>query len=222
VKKAVNLLLGVVTSIGGFVEVGSISTSAQAGADFGFALLWAIAVAGLLLAMLMEMSGRLASVSKQTVASAVRRRFGFHFQLIPLTAELLTDTLLLTAEIGGVSIALKLVSGVGFQWWILPVAVVAWLVLWLGSFAAIEDGLGLLGLVTLAFVVSAWCLHPQAATVARGRALRATASLRSRGRPPFRRCARARASSARATTRSQPASRLRCAPRGRSFRACAG
>jgi len=168
VKKLVNLLLGVVTSIGGFVEVGSISTSAQAGADFGFALLWAIAVAGLLLAMLVEMSGRLASVSKQTVASAVRRRFGFHFHLIPLTAELLTDTLLLAAEIGGVSIALKLLSGVGFQWWVVPVAVLAWLVLWLGSFAAIEDGLGLLGLVTLAFVVSAWRLHPQAATVARG------------------------------------------------------
>jgi len=40
VKKIVNLLLGVVTSVGGFVEVGSISTAAQAGSEFGFALLW--------------------------------------------------------------------------------------------------------------------------------------------------------------------------------------
>src|SRR4029078_5302341 len=39
VKKIFNLLLGVVTSIGGFVEAGSISTAAQAGATFGFALL---------------------------------------------------------------------------------------------------------------------------------------------------------------------------------------
>jgi hypothetical protein len=31
-KKIVNLTLGIVTSIGGFVEVGSISTAAQAGA----------------------------------------------------------------------------------------------------------------------------------------------------------------------------------------------
>ena len=43
----IDLLLGVVTSVGGFVEVGSISTSAQAGAEFGFELLWAIAIAGL-------------------------------------------------------------------------------------------------------------------------------------------------------------------------------
>ena len=42
----VDLVLGIVTSIGGFVEVGSISTSAQAGSEYGFQLLWAIAVAG--------------------------------------------------------------------------------------------------------------------------------------------------------------------------------
>jgi len=40
-----DLVLGIVTSIGGFVEVGSISTSAQAGSEFGFELLWAIAAA---------------------------------------------------------------------------------------------------------------------------------------------------------------------------------
>jgi len=168
VKKIGNLLLGVVTSIGGFVEVGSISTSAQAGADFGFALLWALAVAGVLLAMLVEMSGRLASVSKHTVSGAVRARFGFHFHLVPLIAELLTDTLLLAAEIGGVAIALKLMSGIGFQWWLLPAAAAGWLIIWLGSFAVIEDGLGLLGLITLSFVIAAWRLHPPAAAVARG------------------------------------------------------
>ena len=46
-----DLVLGIVTSIGGFVEVGSISTSAQAGAEFGFQLLWAVAIAA---AMLMD------------------------------------------------------------------------------------------------------------------------------------------------------------------------
>jgi hypothetical protein len=37
-KKLFNLALGVVTSIGGFVEAGSISTAAQAGAEFRYAL----------------------------------------------------------------------------------------------------------------------------------------------------------------------------------------
>src|SRR5204863_4171422 len=107
----VDLVLGIVTSIGGFVEAGSISTAAQAGSEFGFQLLWAIAAATIMLAMLVEMSGRLAAVSKRSLAAAVRERFGIHFQMVPLTAELLIDVLLLTAEIGGVAVAIRLLTG---------------------------------------------------------------------------------------------------------------
>ena len=156
----VDLLLGVITSIGGFVEAGSISTSAQAGAEYGFQLIWAVAAATIMLAMLAEMSGRLAAVSRRSVAAAVRERFGIHFHAIPLTAEFFIDVLLLAAEIGGAAIAVKLLTAVGFQWWILPVGLLAWLVLWLLGFSAIEYGLGLLGLVTLSFVYAAWQLHP--------------------------------------------------------------
>src|SRR3981081_3455299 len=114
VKKVFNLLLGVVTSIGGFVEVGSISTAAQAGSEFGFQLLWAIAIATLMLAMLVEMSGRLAGGSKRWRAAAVRERFGIHFQVVPLLTELIVDVLLLAAEIGGAAIAVTLLTGIGF------------------------------------------------------------------------------------------------------------
>jgi Mn2+/Fe2+ NRAMP family transporter len=168
VSAILDLVLGVVTSIGGFVEVGSISTSAQAGSEFGFQLLWAIAAATLMLAMFVEMSGRLAAVGKQTIAAAVRERFGIHYQVIPLVAELLIDVLLLTAEIGGVAIAVKLLTGIGFQWWIVPVGLSIWLILWFSGFAAVEHGIGLLGLVTLAFVASAWKLGPDASDVGKG------------------------------------------------------
>src|SRR5215210_2364366 len=154
----IDLILGVVTSIGGFVEVGSISTAAQAGSEFGFQLLWAIGIATAMLAMLVEMSGRLAAVSKDSLAAAVRERFGIHFQMVSLTAELLIDVLLLAAEIGGAAIAVRLLTGVNFQWWIVPIGLLIWLVLWLCGFGLIEYGIGILGLVTLAFVVSAWRL----------------------------------------------------------------
>lgn len=156
----VDLVLGIVTSIGGFVEAGSISTAAQAGSEFGFQLLWAIAGATVMLAMLVEMSGRLACVSKRSLAAAIRERFGVQFQMVPLAAELIIDILLLAAEIGGAAIAVKLITGVGLQWWIVPLGVVVWLLLWLSGFGVIEYGLGLLGLVTLSFVVSAWQLQP--------------------------------------------------------------
>ena len=167
-RKIFNLALGVVTSIGGFVEVGSISTSAQAGAEFGFSLLWAIAAATLFLAALAEMAGRVAAVSKRPMAAAVRERVGFHFQVIPLGAEFVIDLLLLTAELGGAAIAVKMLTGVGFQWWVLPLGLAAWLILWFGNFSVIEDGIGILGIVTLSFVVAAWRLHPDPHSVAEG------------------------------------------------------
>jgi Mn2+/Fe2+ NRAMP family transporter len=57
---------------------------------------------------------------------------------------------------------------VGFQWWILPIALTVWVVLWCFGFGLIEYGLGLLGLVTLSFVVSAWRLGPPAAALGGG------------------------------------------------------
>lgn len=167
-KKIANVVLGVVTSIGGFVEAGSISTAVQAGAHFGFRLLWAIPLAAFIVAMLLEMAGRIAALSGRTYAAAVRDRFGAHFQLTLLGVELIIDMMLLAAEIGGVAIALKLVTGIAFQWWMVPIAVAAAGVLWVGSFAVIEDGIGLLGLVTLVFVWAAWRLEPAAAQIRSG------------------------------------------------------
>jgi Mn2+/Fe2+ NRAMP family transporter len=160
VSAILDLVLGVVTSIGGFVEAGSISTAAQAGSEFGFQLLWAIAIATLMLAMLVEMCGRLSAISKRSMAAAVRERFGITFQVIPFAAELVIDTLLLAAEIGGAAIAIKLLSGVHWQWWVIPLGALAWAILWMCGFGVIEYGIGLLGLVTLSFVYSAWRLHP--------------------------------------------------------------
>ena len=154
-KGMLKVVLGIVTSIGGFVEVGSISTSAQAGASFRFRLVWALALATLCLMFLIEMSGRLAAVSKHTLADTVRERFGFNFHVVPLAGEAVLDCLVLTAEMGGVAIALHLLTGIPARWLVVPVALAVWLLLWFGTFGMIENGMGLLGLVTLCFVVAA-------------------------------------------------------------------
>ena len=41
-KKYLQVTLGIFTSIGGFLEVGAIATTAQAGAQFGFRLAWVL------------------------------------------------------------------------------------------------------------------------------------------------------------------------------------
>ena len=159
-NKIFEIALGIITSIGGFLDVGAIATAAEAGSAFGFHLIWAIVLGTICVIFLVEMSGRLAAVSKHTLAAAVRERFGFNFYVIPLVAEIAVDFLVLGAEIGGVCIALQLVTGISFQWWALPVAFAIWLLIWKGNFSIIENGVSLLGLVTLVFVFATFKLHP--------------------------------------------------------------
>lgn len=167
-KKILEIALGIVTSIGGFLDVGAIATAAEAGSTFGFQLIWAIVLGTICVIFLVEMSGRLAALSKHTLAAAVRERFGFNFYIIPLVAEVAVDFLVLAAEIGGVCIALQLVTGISFQWFALPVAFAIWSLIWYGNFSIIENGISLLGLITLAFVVATFKLHPSLTQIGSG------------------------------------------------------
>src|SRR3954465_8874641 len=151
--KLLEIALGIVTGIGGFLEVGSLATSAQAGSEFGFQLLWALGLGVICIAFLVEMSGRLAAGSRHTLPDAMRERFGVRFFLVPLVAVAVVSFLVLASEIGGVCLALQLATGVRFQWWAPLVAFAAWLLLWKGTFGLVEKGSSLLGLVSLAFLV---------------------------------------------------------------------
>ena len=167
-KRILDLSLGIVTSIGGFLEAGSIITAVQAGALFGYKLLWAIALGTLGLMLLVEQSGRLAAVTGRTVGDALRERFGINFFIIPLVTGLVVSFLVLASEIGGVSLALQMATGIGFQWWAMPVAFAGWFLLWKGTFGVVEKGTSLLGLVTIVFVVAALKLHPDWGRVGAG------------------------------------------------------
>ena len=159
-KKFLKVALGVFTSIGGFLEIGAIATTAQAGAAYGFQLIWAVALGTICVIFLVEMSGRLAAVSQHTLKNALRERFGPRMLLITLVSDVLINVLVLAAEIGGMCLAVQLVTGIGLQWWAPPVGALAWLLLWKGSFGLIENGVAVLGLTAIAFIVAALKLHP--------------------------------------------------------------
>ncbi|HEY2321362.1 MAG TPA: divalent metal cation transporter [Thermoanaerobaculia bacterium] len=160
--------LGIITGIGGFLEVGSIATSADGGASFRFQLIWALAVATICLIFLTEMSGRLAAVSKHSLADAVREEFGFKFTIVPRAMELIVNFMVLTAELGGVCLALKLVTGWPIRVFAIPVMLATWLMIWAGTLKIIENGTSMLGLCALCFVVAAWKHHPPLRDVLHG------------------------------------------------------
>jgi Mn2+/Fe2+ NRAMP family transporter len=167
-KKLAEVALGVITGIGGFLEVGSLATSAQGGSEFGFQLGWAVLLGSISLMVLMEASGRLSAVSKRTVVDQLRERFGIRFFLLPLVVGLVVSILVLSAEIGGVTLALQMASGVRFQLWALPITFLAWLLLWRGTFGVVEKGAAFLGLVSVVFAIAAAALHPRWTSVGAG------------------------------------------------------
>lgn len=167
-KKMLEITLGIVTSVGGFLEIGSVTTAAQGGASFGYHLLWALLLGTLCLIFLVEMSGRLAAVSRQTIVDAMRERFGFPFFSIVLLGMVLVAFLVLVAELGGLGLSLQILTGIGFPWWALPVSFVVWFLMWKGTFRLIENGASVFGLVTISFVVAAIKLHPDWGNVALG------------------------------------------------------
>lgn len=163
-KQWLSIMLGIVTATGGFLDAGTIATSGEAGAKFGLGLVWTILIATMAIILLVEMSGRLAAVSGKTYAEAIRERFGFKFYLLPLASEIIAETLLLAAEIGGVAIAVSLVTGISWHVLFPVVAILVWVIAWRGSFGFIENAPALLGLVTLTFVAAVVALRgPQRA-----------------------------------------------------------
>lgn len=167
-SKLLQVALGIFTSIGGFLEVGAIATTAQAGAAFGFKLIWVVLLGTICVIFLVEMSGRLAAVSRHTIKDALRERFGPRVYMVTLVSDVLINLMVLAAEIGGMSLALQLVTGISFRWWAVPVGLLTWIVLWRGSFGLIENGVSLLGMVALVFVVAAFRLDPPLSGIGEG------------------------------------------------------
>jgi Mn2+/Fe2+ NRAMP family transporter len=167
-KKLLEIGLGIVTSVGGFLEIGSIATAAQAGADFGYQLAWSVLLGTICVAFLVEMSGRFSACSRHTIPDAMRERFGINFFVVPLIVMLGVSALVLSAEIGGVTAALNLATGWSIPMWTIPAAFLAWALLWKATFGVIENGVSLLGLVTVVFAVAAVKAHPDYGRLAVG------------------------------------------------------
>ena len=87
-KKFVELFLGIMTAVGGFVEVGELVFSMNAGAKFGYSLLWVLALGTVGIIVYCEMAGRIAAVKGQPVFNLVRERAGLDAGLVVLGAQL--------------------------------------------------------------------------------------------------------------------------------------
>src|ERR1051325_2415332 len=99
------------TALGGFVDLGQIVFTTQAGALFSYQLMWAIVLGTGAIIIYMEMCGRVAVVAKEPVFAVVRTRLGLPLGLGTLVASNRLTLLTCAAELGGIAILLNLLTG---------------------------------------------------------------------------------------------------------------
>ncbi len=154
-SRVLGLTLGIVTALGGFVDIGELVFASQAGARFGYALLWPVVLGAATIVVYSEMCGRVAIVTRKPVFTLVRERLGYSVGFCALVASTAVNALTCAAEVGGVAIVLRLLSHAPYG-----IAVAVAIVLLIATVSALpfdmlERVFGLMGLLMLAFVAAA-------------------------------------------------------------------
>jgi Mn2+/Fe2+ NRAMP family transporter len=153
-KRFLGITLGILTAIGGFVDIGDIVANSEIGARFGTALFWVLPVGVIGICVYAEMCGRVAAESGRPVFDLVRERLGPRVGLANLGGSYLVTMLTLAAEIGGVALAVQLLSGISYLLWVPAIAVALWLGLWRLKFETLERAFGLTGLALVVLLVA--------------------------------------------------------------------
>jgi Mn2+/Fe2+ NRAMP family transporter len=174
------LALGILTAVGGFVDVSELVFMAQAGSRFGYALIWVVVLSTIGIMVFGEMSGRVAAIAKQPVFNLMRHRLGLRVGIVVLIASFLSNLICCAAEIGGIALVLRLLTGAPY--WLMAIAATLVLILsvWVLPFRWIERSYGLLGLFMLVFVAALVAIHPPWSAIAAGALPQVPAGLSTR------------------------------------------
>lgn len=159
-RKWLAVTLGVLTAIGGFVDIGDLVTNALVGARFGLSLAWVVVVGVVGICLFAEMSGRIAAMSGRPTFDLIRERLGPRTGLVALVGSFLVTALTMTAELGGVALVMELTTGLSYLLFVPLVMALVWLVIWRVRFQSMETAFGLVGLLLIVYAVALCAARP--------------------------------------------------------------
>jgi manganese transport protein len=162
------LTLGIMTAVGGFVDISELVFAAKAGSMFGYALIWAFVLGTIGMSVFGEMSGRVAAIARQPVFSLMRHRLGLKLGLVALIGSLISTLITCAAEVGGMALILNYLTGWPYPSLALLSVAALMASMWVLPFKWIERTYGLLGLMMIVFAVTVVAIHPPWAKLAGG------------------------------------------------------
>jgi manganese transport protein len=149
-----------------FVGPGTVTTASLAGAEYGFALLWALVFSVLATMLLQEMASRLGLVARRGLAEALREVYrdnwlGSLAAVLVVAAVGVGNAAYQAGNITGAALGLQNITGVAFNWWALAVGLFAGLLLGSGIYRAIERLLiALVLLMSAVFLLTLLMVRP--------------------------------------------------------------
>ncbi|MEO8724499.1 MAG: divalent metal cation transporter [Acidobacteriaceae bacterium] len=140
-------------------DPGGILTYSQAGAKFGYTLLWTLIPITIALIIVQEMAARMGAVTGKGLSDLIREEFGLRATFFTLALLGLADMGNIAAEFAGIA------SGFGIlgvsKYLTVPIgAFVVWIVIVRGSYKGIEKLLLLFSFLYFSYFISAFLAHP--------------------------------------------------------------
>ena len=131
----------------------------QAGAQYGYGLLWAVVLVTISLAVVQEMVARMGVVTGKGLADLIREKFGVRITFWSMLLLLIANSATTVAEFAGISGAMY-IFGVS-QYIAIPVAaILVWVLVTRGSYRYVERILLVLCLIYVTYVISGFLVHP--------------------------------------------------------------
>jgi NRAMP (natural resistance-associated macrophage protein)-like metal ion transporter len=145
-----------------------ITTYSILGADYGYTLLWVLAISTVALTVFHELAVRTGVVTGNGLMRLVRERYGLHAASAALAALVVAKVGTICAELAGVAAGMEVLAGTS-RYVSVPLAALAVSVLVLrGSFHRVEHVLLALSAIFVAYVISGLLAHPDWHATARG------------------------------------------------------
>jgi Mn2+/Fe2+ NRAMP family transporter len=140
-------------------DAGAVATYSQAGAQFGYGMIWLLVVITLSLAIVNEMGARMGVVTGKGLADLVRERFGVRSTAMAMLLLLVANAVTTMAEFAGIAAGLEL-FGVPRLLSVPIMGAAIWLLVTRGSYPFVERVLLAIGFVYVLYIVSGILARP--------------------------------------------------------------
>jgi NRAMP (natural resistance-associated macrophage protein)-like metal ion transporter len=140
-------------------DAGGILTYSQAGAAFGYSLLWTIVPMTIALVVIQEMCARMGAVTGKGLSDLIREEYGLRTTFIMMVLLVITNFSNVVAEFAGIAGSMQIFNV--SKWISVPIAAaIVWLIVVKGSYKNVEKIFLLASLFYIAYIVAGVLANP--------------------------------------------------------------